>query len=74
MDRRTRRIQEEFSGDFDIYVVVTNELKLATLHELQTVYNTADLYDLLEIIEVDAEMKDIAAEKIKQQEAANRGA
>jgi hypothetical protein len=28
--------------------------KLATLHELQTLYGTKDLYDLLEIAAVDA--------------------
>lgn len=28
--------------------------KLATLHELQTMYGTKDLYDLLEIAAVDA--------------------
>lgn len=28
--------------------------RLATLHELRTVYDTQDLYDLLEVITVDA--------------------
>lgn len=28
--------------------------KLATLHELQTVYGVNDLYDMLEIITIDA--------------------
>jgi hypothetical protein len=28
--------------------------RLATLHELQTVYGAEDLYDLLEVIAVDA--------------------
>lgn len=28
--------------------------KVATLHEMQTVYSIADVYDLLEIVNVDA--------------------
>jgi hypothetical protein len=35
-----------------IGVVVSS--KLATLHELQTVYGLSDLYDFLEILAVDA--------------------
>lgn len=54
--------------DFDVFSVVTNPLKLATLAELQTVYNTNDLYDLLEIQEVDREFNDIAHERAKQQQ------
>ena len=53
--------------------MVTNDLKLATLHDLQCKYNTEDLYDLLEIIEADRELKDIADAKQKLQEANNRG-
>jgi hypothetical protein len=34
-------------------VVVSS--RLATLHELQTVYGVSDLYDFLEILAVDAE-------------------
>lgn len=45
------RLQEEFSQDFDIMVIVTNELKLATLYELQTLYSVQDMYDLLEIMD-----------------------
>lgn len=54
--------------DFDIFIVMTNDLKLASLHELQTVYNTEDLYDLLEVIEVDRELREIAELKAKQTE------
>jgi 4-diphosphocytidyl-2C-methyl-D-erythritol kinase len=39
-------------------VVVSS--KLATLHELDTVYSTQDLYDLLEIVIVDARNRKIA--------------
>jgi hypothetical protein len=35
--------------------------RLATLHELDTVYSTEDLYALLEIIAVDAHNKRLAA-------------
>lgn len=40
---------------------------LATMHELQSVYGTRDLYDLLEIAMVDA------FNRMKLQEAADRG-
>ncbi|QPF88425.1 hypothetical protein IC762_17800 [Bradyrhizobium genosp. L] len=35
--------------------------RLATLHELQTVYGTEDLEDMLEIVQVDAENARIAS-------------
>ena len=37
--------------------------KLATLHELQTVYGIKDLYDLLEVLAVDNYNRMIAARK-----------
>ncbi|OMQ49987.1 transcription elongation factor GreA [Burkholderia pseudomallei] len=37
--------------------------RLATLHELQTVYGQDDLHDLLEIILVDSHNERIATEK-----------
>lgn len=46
------QIDSDFSQDFDIYTILTNDLRLATLHDLQTKYNTEDAYDLIEIIEV----------------------
>ena len=33
--------------------------KVATLHEMQTVYSVADVYDLLEIVNVDAHNQNI---------------
>jgi hypothetical protein len=33
-------------------VITSQEPRLATLHELQTVYSLEDLYDFLEILEV----------------------
>ena len=35
-----------------ISAVVTNPLRLATLHELQTVYGSEDLFNFLELISV----------------------
>tara|TARA_Y100001938_G_C7772261_1_gene273822 strand:+ start:282 stop:458 length:177 start_codon:yes stop_codon:yes gene_type:complete len=55
--------------DFDIFTVLTNELKLATLADLQTVYNTEDLHEFLEVIEADRELKEIAAIQAKQEAA-----
>jgi hypothetical protein len=37
--------------------------KLATLHELQTVYGAQDLYDLLEIIVVDGHNERVMSER-----------
>lgn len=62
-----KRLEAGFSQDFDIMRVVCNELKLATLVELQTQYNVSDFYDLLEIQEAYAtllqEQKKEAADK-----------
>lgn len=45
------RVSKEFSQDFDIFTIITNELKLATLNDLQTIYDVQDMYDMLEIID-----------------------
>lgn len=37
--------------------------KLATLHELDTVYGSEDLYDLLEVIVVDGHNERVMSEK-----------
>jgi hypothetical protein len=42
-------------------VVVSH--KLATLHELDTVYGSEDLYDLLEVIVVDGHNELVMSEK-----------
>ncbi len=47
----------DFKGDIDIYRVLSHPLKLATLHELQTVYSTEDLFDLLEYLDVHDELE-----------------
>lgn len=52
----------------DLFSIITSDLKLATLIELQTVYNTEDMFDLLEIIEVDRELREIADIKAKQEQ------
>lgn len=45
-------IDTSFSLPFEVYMVVTAKPPLAKYHELQTIYNTTDLYDLLEMIDV----------------------
>lgn len=45
------KLEKEYSQDFEIMQIVCNELKLATLLELQTQYSVSDLYDLMEIQE-----------------------
>lgn len=44
-----------------ISAVITHPLRLATLHELQTVYGIEDLYDFLEVIRIDAFNQRLAA-------------
>ena len=58
---RERRFVEYGNIDRSIAVVVSS--RLATMHELQTVYGFRDLYDLLEIIAVDNHNQRIAASK-----------
>lgn len=49
-------LSEKFTQDFLILSVVTSELRLASLHELQTIYSVADLYDILEMMDAHATM------------------
>lgn len=62
MHPRLERIENEFSQPFEIFTIVTYDPPLATLHELQTIYSTSDVFDLLEIIEVLREHEKIREE------------
>lgn len=64
-NREFKRIEKDFSQDWEIYTVVTSKLRLATLHDLQTVYTCEDLYDMLEIIDVNTSIQE---EQYKEQE------
>lgn len=55
------------SIDFDIFKVVTSEMRLATLGELKTVRSVRDLRDYLEIIDVASALED---ERIANEEKA----
>ena len=59
------RLDKEFSQDFQVLTVITAELKLATLHELQTKYNTEDLYDMLELLDANSALGQVNADKAK---------
>jgi tagatose-1,6-bisphosphate aldolase len=37
--------------DWQIARILLAERKLATLHELQTIYSTEDVYDMIELLE-----------------------
>jgi len=43
--------------------LLTFQPQLCTLHELQTVYSLTDFYDLLEIVDVQIELKEEARKK-----------
>lgn len=61
-----KRIVEEFSGDFEVMKLLTYEPRLCTLHELKEVYTLDDFHDLLEMIEVQETLKEIASNQNKQ--------
>lgn len=46
--------------------LLTHEPRLCTLAELKDVYNIDDFYDLLEMVEVQESLKEIAANQNKQ--------
>lgn len=41
----------------DIFRLISHPLKVATLSEIQTIYNTQDVYDLLEYLDVHDEFE-----------------
>lgn len=57
---RIQRVQDSFSQDWEIYNVLVSPLKLASYFELDTVYNTEDLYNMLEVIQVNREIEAVA--------------
>lgn len=61
---------EKFSLPWEIFQIVTGDKKLATYHELQTVYDTQDLYDLLECQDVHIYLEEVAHKRRAQEEAA----
>jgi hypothetical protein len=64
-------LSDNFSQDFEILNIVTSELKLASLLELQTVYSVHDMYDILELMEANAALA-IYHHKIEEQRRANQ--
>ena len=46
-----KRISQELSVLPEIFAILTSDLKLATFIELQTLYDTEDVYDMLEILD-----------------------
>lgn len=65
---RLKRVQDQFSQDWEVYNVLTSPLGLATYVELDTVCNTEDLYKMFEIVQVHKEMEAIATIQAKLQE------
>ena len=69
LDKRTDNVSEKFSQDWEVYLVLSSDLKLATYVELDTVCNVEDLNNMLEIIEAKAEFDEIA--RLKREQEAN---
>lgn len=64
-------MQDGFSQDWEVYGVLTNELRLATYVELDTVCSVEDLHNMLEVIDVHNEFTAYAQ---KQRDAAEEQA
>ena len=60
MNPRIQALQDTYSQDWEVYMVLSDDHPLATYVELDTVCNTEDLYNMLEIIEAKAEYAAIA--------------
>lgn len=62
---------DKFSQDWEVYLVLSSDLNLASYVELDTVCNVEDLNNMLEIIEAKAEFDEIARLRREQEAAAN---
>lgn len=67
-DKLQKKINDTLSLDMEIVTIVTQENPLATLNELDTVYSLADIYDMLEIIALQAAIREEQTKKAKQQQ------
>lgn len=47
-----KKMADEFSGDWQMYRLLTHSPQLCTLKELKTDYSLKEYYDFLEMIEV----------------------
>ncbi len=67
-DNLQKKINDTLSLDMEIVTIVTQENPLATLNELDTIYSLADIYDMLEIIALQAAIREEQTKKAKQQQ------
>lgn len=58
---RLMKVEKTFSQDFNIYLICTTVPQLATLYELQTLYNVADAFNLIEMIQANITFQEEAA-------------
>ncbi len=58
-------IDEDFSQPSEVFRIVTNETKLATLLELDTVYGMDDVYRMLEILDLQDALRADAEQRAK---------
>lgn len=56
---RIGKLQEKFSQDWEVYMVLNSDLKLASYVELDTICCTDDLYNMIEIIEARNEFLEV---------------
>jgi len=61
----SKQIDAEFKQPSEIFRLLTSETKLATLHELQTVYGLEDVYAMLEILDLADALRADAEQRAK---------
>lgn len=66
MTEELKRIQDEFSGDFNVMRLIMHEPQICTYHELKEVYTLEDFYDMLEMVDVQQALQDDAAATAKR--------
>jgi len=53
-----KEIEDKFTIDIRILNLLSAEEKYCTYHELQTVYSVPDFYDMLEMMDVNAALRE----------------
>lgn len=65
-----KRVEDGYTQDWEIFRIMTSDMRgLPTFIELQTVCNTEDIYNILEMLDAKFEMDEIARIQRAQQEA-----
>ncbi len=70
---RLKRVEDGYTQDWEIFRIMTSEIRgLPTYVEMQTVCNTEDIYNILEMLDAKFEMDEVARIQQAQQAAQNK--